>query len=393
MKILIMNDLLVCGGAEIITLMQKQILENKNHEVYLVTFDENYPSKHKIYNINNKFINIPLKDKGLIKIYRKLFYDCMLVKKIRKVIFNIKPDIILINNLHIAPISQYSAIKGYNCIQEIHDYSVVCPNGTCIDLNFKICNGIKYNNCIKKCHLDIKGKLKLLIYKKVDNLRRNIVSKFITPSNMLLYYCLNHNLNTICINNPIDLNKLPNLKKNIDFENKIYFYFGVINRIKGVSKLIEAFNNFSVGKNVRLYIAGKIDKDFSEKFKSYLNSNNKINYLGYIEHDKIIKILNIVYCVIVPSLWMENYPTTVLEAMATRCLVLGSNRGGIPELLMDNRGFIFDILSTDDIINALERSFHLTKKDYIEIVNRAYNYVKINNNVEKYYLSLLNELH
>ncbi|WP_186431541.1 glycosyltransferase [Clostridium sp. BSD9I1] len=389
MKILIINDLLIYGGAEMQGRREKEILEKNGHEVYLLTFDEKFPVNHELYNCENKFINIKIKNKGLIAIYRKIFKDYQLINKIKQVIEKIEPNIIHINNLYLAPFSQYNALEQYKCVQTIRDYSAVCPLGTCIYNNYKICKGIKFNKCNISCNFSLKSKLKLYRYKQVDKLRKSVVNKFICPSEMLTEYCEQHDFNIQCINNSFDSNKIKRFNKKVDLNKKKYLYFGVINENKGVFKLLEAFEEFSKDKNVELLLAGKVEDEFKDKFNSYLKNNKRLRYLGYQDYEKMLSVLEEVYSVVIPSLWMENYPNTVLEGMVTECLVLGSNRGGIPGMLSYDRGVLFDVMNKDDIIDKLNISYNLSKEKYLDIVNRAKEYVISNNNTEKYYERLI----
>ena len=45
MKILLMNDFLLCGGAEIYTENLANLLKNNGHDVYIITFDKEFESK------------------------------------------------------------------------------------------------------------------------------------------------------------------------------------------------------------------------------------------------------------------------------------------------------------------------------------------------------------
>ncbi|WP_158255952.1 glycosyltransferase, partial [Clostridium luticellarii] len=194
--------------------------------------------------------------------------------------------------------------------------------------------------------------------------------------------------NIQCINNPFDFTKLNEFSKKLSDNIKVYMYYGAINEEKGVFKLLEAFNKFSKDKNVKLIIAGKADENDLNRLKAYLN--NKTEYLGFLSYDKIIQKLQEIYSVVVPSLWMENYPNTVLEGMCTECLVLGSNRGGIPDMLRNGKGVIFNVLDIDDIISALEKSYNMNFKEYKSIVNKAKKYAIYNNSTNKYYERLIN---
>ena len=101
-------------------------------------------------------------------------------------------------------------------------------------------------------------------------------------------------------------------------------------------------------------MAGKIDKDSSAEFRKIIHNEN-INYIGQIAHKEVANLMRKVYALVVPSLWMENYPTVVLEAFSNDLIVIGSKRGGIIELLSDNRGILFDPLLKSEITEALDK--------------------------------------
>ena len=92
---------------------------------------------------------------------------------------------------------------------------------------------------------------------------------------------------------------------------------------------------------------------------------------------------------VVPSIWMENYPTTVLEGMLSKNLILGSNRGGIPDMLANSRGIIFDIEKSESVIETLDRICNMDNKEYSDIVVDAYNYTKKNNSYDTYYKRII----
>lgn len=387
MKIVIMNDLLTYGGAEMQSKREKEILQSKGHDVFLMTFDYNFPSNDSEYNEINGFYNIPIKNEGRLKIKRKLFFDKKLYKKIKIILDKLNPDIIHINNFYLAPITQYNAVKGYKTVQTIRDYLAVCPLSTCIYKDYSICKGKKYNNCLKKCR-NYEIAIKTYMYNKAYKLRQKNINKFICPSEKLTQYCKEHKYNIACINNPFDFTKLNNFKKNINNDIKQYMYYGLINEKKGIYKLLDAFSKFCQDKNAELIIAGKADDDNLSRLKPYL-INKKIKYLGYLNYNQIIKQLQDIYSVIVPSLWLENYPNTVLESMCTETLVLGSNRGGIPDMIKEDKGIMFDILNEKNIIDVLNKSYNMSIEEYVKITKKAKSYTTYNNSIDKYYERLI----
>ena len=206
-------------------------------------------------------------------------------------------------------------------------------------------------------------------------------------SKYLYRYLLRFNYNSICINNPIDVQKFKNNNKNekLDKNIKTYIYVGSINEIKGIFKLMEYFNIFAKDKNVKLNIIGRpTSKSDKEELERKLKIYKKINYLGSMNNEDALKEIANSYCIIVPSIWMENYPTTVLEGMLSKTLVVASNNGGMKDMLAENRGFIFDIFDREKTIETLDKSFSLSKKNYEKIVENAYKYTIENNSFSTY---------
>ena len=57
----------------------------------------------------------------------------------------------------------------------------------------------------------------------------------------------------------------------------------------------------------------------------------KINYLGYLSHDKLIEHLKTCHIFAYPSIWIETSCISAIEAMAAGCSVVTSNLGALYE--------------------------------------------------------------
>jgi glycosyltransferase involved in cell wall biosynthesis len=58
-----------------------------------------------------------------------------------------------------------------------------------------------------------------------------------------------------------------------------------------------------------------------------------VSFDGFTTGDALTRIVNGARIIILPSIWYENYPLSILEAKASGSLAIGSDIGGIPELL------------------------------------------------------------
>lgn len=381
MKILIINEYKTMGGTEVQTFREYDIFASKGHDVYVLTFDPNEPritqGHHQNYPLN---LNI------LKKIRLRTWGSKKYKKDIEKIINEITPDVIHINNLLNLPFEVLSCVKNIPAVQTIRDYAAICPKkGICIHKDGTLCKGYMIENCSKCVGLSLEYRFRLQFTKKYNAARIDSINCFVSPSKALADACTANGIPTQCLNNPFDFSKISIQEKNK--VKKIYFYYGMIAEHKGVDKLFKVFSEFKKECDAELWIAGKVDPAYKERFGKLIEVDFA-KYLGVKKYTEIMDIYKQIYCVIVPSLWIENYPNTVLEALANKTLVIGSNRGGIPELIQ-NQNFCFDIQDENSFLNCLKRSFYVLQDEYDSITQQGFERIKENNSLEKYYERLM----
>lgn len=384
LRILIINDLRIEGGTEVQTLREYKYFKKKSHDVSLLTFDPKY--ELDMTGVDGMY-NIPIKFNKAQKIYHRLFTSDIISDYIKKVISLVNPEVVHINNVFQTPIDVFKCISNIPTLQTLRDYGVVCPKGTCIDNEFKTCDGYKYGKCSKCVGLNLGIIVKYILLKNINSYRVKYVDRFISPSKALATWCSDNGIRTFCVNNPFDFTIIQ--KNKVHYSPRTYLYYGKIAPEKGVVKLMEAFELFhKEHPEVKLIFAGKIEKSFRDTFADFC-SKEYVEYKGVLTNQQIMELYKSIYCVVVPSLWIENYPNTVLEAIANKTLVIGSNRGGIPELIGDER-LLFNILDRNDILKKLLFSINVSEDIYREIVENRYKYIERNNSLETYYQNIMN---
>ena len=92
-----------------------------------------------------------------------------------------------------------------------------------------------------------------------------------------------------------------------------------------------------------LYIAGEgPEKETIEKMIQQKYLENRVKLLGFLNQTDMTEYIRKCKFVVVPSIWYENCPYSILETLAIGKPVIGANIGGIPELISDNEnGFIY----------------------------------------------------
>lgn len=392
MRILIINELAKSGGAEMQTMRECALLKQFGNEAMVLTLDPNFKQG---WNTESHY-NISRQDSLVKRELQMLFADNAVVREIKEVVDQFKPDYIHLNNTKSHALSIYQAVRGHKCLRTIRDYGAVCPNSQSICADLSLCDG--YTNCtkcIKKCWLGkksgLKGIWKWICFKRRNSAQKKAIINFACPSQMLTDYCNRFGLKTTCINNPFDFLMLTGKIKETNFDKKVFLYYGQIIGFKGVKQLIEAFSEFSKDKkDVELHLAGMLPEVYKETLDNLIfqYGEGKIQYIGKLEYDDMIMELLKVHTVVIPSLWIENYPNTALEAMSVGCLVLGSERGGMREIIGTDR-FIFNVLDKADIVEKLDLAYGISENEYKRITTTGQKRVRSNNSFEMYYKRLM----
>jgi glycosyltransferase involved in cell wall biosynthesis len=126
-------------------------------------------------------------------------------------------------------------------------------------------------------------------------------------------------------------------------------YLGRINIEKGVGTLIDAFRRIGNG-NWRVRIAGQAP-DTLDSFRKQA-AGLPIEFVGWVDPFDFFRELDVL---IVPSIWAEPLPRTILESYAIGVPVIGARSGGIPDLIgADNGAWLFAPGNDADLATKIE---------------------------------------
>lgn len=147
--------------------------------------------------------------------------------------------------------------------------------------------------------------------------------------------------------NGIDVGKFK--REQVNENNK--FVIGFIGRIvkeKGIYDLVDAIEIIVNSKfeNIELVMVGNGPE--KEALQKYINQKMLAKYIHLkdkVDPEKVPEVMNKINLLVLPSRtrpnWKEQFGRVLVEAMACEKVVIGSNSGGIPEVINDNR-FIFE---------------------------------------------------
>ena len=364
MKILLVNKFhWPKGGSEKYYFELGELLKAHGHEVaYFSMKDEkNVKTEDKEYFVEASDMNSKNVTKALSVIYNKKNK-----KKVEEALDDFKPDIVHLNNFQ----RQLSASIINPCIKRhipivytAHDVQAICPAITMMDPDRKPCelcmNG-KYSNCIKKKCIK-NSMLKSLLgaiegkYYRNHKIYTDKINYIITPSEFYREKFIEDGVN------PNKVQAMHNSIETKDYDIKTKdeeyaLYFGRLSREKGVLNLINAFAKLNCGL---LYIAGDgPEKDTIENIIKENKLEKRVKLLGFLNKEQMTEVIRKCKFVVVPSIWYENCPYSVLETLAIGKPIIGSNMGGIPELIEDNKnGYIYQYNDINELSEKMNKLF------------------------------------
>ncbi|MFT4221618.1 glycosyltransferase [Dysgonomonas sp.] len=350
------------GGADVFFFETGRVLEENGHKVayFSTSAENNLPTKYAQYFIKApQFKNVGVLNK--IKSFVKIPYNFDAKRKFEKLVNDFKPDVIHVFNIitQISPsILDVARKKGIPIVISCNDYKHICPNYKLFH-HGKICEDCKggrfYKTITNKCCHDsllisTASAVESYVHSLLNVYRKNI-QLFLFASDFMAYKTMefwgDNSFKWSKLLNPF---KIPDLIKT-ETVGEYGLYFGRLIDEKGVDVLIEALKYCS---DIPFKIVG--DGPDLEKLQKEVEINNldKVEFTGAIWGVELNEIIAKSRFVVIPSIWHENFPYVVLQAFAQAKPVIGTNRGGLPELISENRGLIYKADNPQELADKIK---------------------------------------
>ena len=317
----------------------------------------------------------------------RILWNREAAEKLEALIEAFKPEVAHLHNIYhqLSPSIIWTLRKHrVRIVMTLHDYKLISPNYSLLVQGriWDHTSGIQgildravQDSYLKSGVCAVEKWLHSLIrsFRKVD--------AFIAPSRFLIEkfrasgfsYPITH------VVQPIQ--PFPATPENLGGEH--FLYIGRLSEEKGVTTLIDAWESLQGAATLKIIGTGPEEPILRERARSIPG----IEFLGYQTGAAWESALRGAKALIVPSIWYENMPYVILEALSRGKPVIATRLGGMPERIHEGKnGWLFEPGQPKDLVRAIQSC--LLHPNSNELAWAAYESVK-DARPEAYYQALL----
>ena len=150
-------------------------------------------------------------------------------------------------------------------------------------------------------------------------------------------------------------------------KNFVLGFVGRLEESKGILTLLKALGKIK-DKDFTMLFVGQSETGFETKIHDLIKElglTDKVVFTGLVPHQDIVKYYNAMDVLVIPSettkYWREQTGRTISEGMCCETAVIGSDSGGIPEII-GGAGLIFKEKDVDDLKDKILELYNNPKK-------------------------------
>ncbi|MDG6256465.1 MAG: glycosyltransferase family 4 protein [Methanomicrobiaceae archaeon] len=350
------------GGAELIAHAQAKILQELGHTVIIFTGDiqtqyERHSLRREDYDgltvyrirltsedFQSDRINFSHKK---VEEYFKTFLDEFL------------PDVVHFHNLIGLSVGLIHIAKqrDIRTVLTLHDHWGFCFKNTIIKQGGDICQDYtRCTECMPFIFDDEGVKIPIWMRKNFISLQLQEIDAFISPSEYLARAYVRAGMPESkfhVIWNGVDVEKFSRIPKILSSKRVRFTFIGYFGRHKGIHILLDAlaYLGDKNGYVLNLVGDGELMEDCRKKVRD-MGLKKSVKFWGKIKN--IEDAYRETDVLILPSIWPENQPVTITEAMSAKIPVIASGLGGIPELIEDGKtGYLFNAGDAENLAQKM----------------------------------------
>lgn len=366
------------GGSETYHFAVGESLERMGHEVAWFAMEDpaNAPCAYAKYFVSASDYNGKTSPMKKLRDGASLLYSFEARRKFEALCRDFRPDVVHLNLTHRqltfsildAP---YLREHRVPVVYTAHDYIPVCPNCTMLDGEGNVCDDClsgRFGACVRKRCVKGSRAKSILAAAEARFLRvhhsYDKVDCFIAPSKFMRGKLIEGGFDARKVRFMQNFAKpevLEHARVNhdlTDYNNPYLLFFGRLSQEKGIDTLVKAF--LCVADELpgwRLVIAGDgPERPVIEGILASSANGKRVELVGHLCQEEMQLCAGGASLAIACSRCRENMPFSIIEAFASGTPVVGSQNGGIPELVIEGEtGFVCESNNIASLADALRR--------------------------------------
>jgi glycosyltransferase involved in cell wall biosynthesis len=341
----------------------------KQHEVHVFTREENvFKADYTIHREEDIFdprIKLHVVNMPKLRLSQRYQHD-ELDYIFEQLVDQLNPDLVHIGHLNHLSTSLVNSLyeRDIPIVYTLHDYWLMCPRGQFLQRNSRepwaLCGGQENRKCAQSCFTGFFSGSREQdtdisywthwVARRMEAMREIVskVDQFIAPSQYLLArfrdeFCIPEGKLTY-LDYGFNLDRLKN-RCRVSGEPFTFGYIGTHIPAKGIQDLMRAFSLLEGNYLLRIWGRSREETANLKSIVSTLpvHAQKRIEWKSEYRNQEIVSdVFNHIDALVVPSIWVENSPLVIHEALQVQMPVITANVGGMAEYIHHNvNGLLF----------------------------------------------------
>ena len=316
------------GGEDSVLEAESALLEARGHRVRRLIFD-------------NRDLSPRPSPAGSVRLAIDTIWSRSARDRLATIADEFVPDVVHFHNTlpQVSPAAYGAAGQaGAAVVQTLHNFRMGCPSGLmyrqgapCDD-----CLGqtVPWQGVLHGCYRGSRAQsgvvASMLALHRLRGTYHRDVDLYLAPSEFLRQKIIQSGLEPErVVLKPNFLAPDPGAKPEA---GEYALFVGRLTETKGVSTLLKAYELRKSGLPP-LRIVG--DGELAHMVRAAADLDARITYRGALSRDEVISEMFGALALVFPSVWYENFPMSIVEALACGLPVAASRIGALPELVID----------------------------------------------------------
>lgn len=256
--------------------------------------------------------------------YRKLMvhlFGKTTAKRLAEELKIYQPDLVISNNVYGLGLAVLSAPwhAGFKQYHILHDTQLLHPSGL-----------------VYAGHEALVDNVPAQLFRSLARRHCKGITRVISPSDWLLAWHRKRGLftkiNGAVLPNPKPLNDIKRPENKLPWK---LLFVGQLEKHKGVEVLLKAWSSLSADKNWDCCLTVAGSGTLETEVRAVASKDKNLVYAGRLETREVRALMQESHLLIMPSIVWENAPLVLSEAAAVGLPAIGSDLGGIAEMISD----------------------------------------------------------